>query len=288
MIRSLFLSLALYCALVFTAGAALAAPVKDIDAPVTPGSPLTVRKLAEKIFKGLKEEENSSDLVLSEEKVLRQLGTKERSTAPAGAKLTSYESRTVRADGRRYLLLLVEVETPQEEGEPFGLTVLAVFPEGGDELLDVANMKTDRFCNLDQDKLFPLGPDDALLIRNHHSNSNQSYLTSTLLFVREGRLRRIAEVFTLSVVSDCAHSFSETLEWSATPDPEAPKGYPKVVAKAVLKHEPWPGAGLDCPKKSSKPATVFTETYRWSEAKKIFQASGNGMAGLDRFNKDKF
>lgn len=256
---------------------ALAESVADLDAPIGPGASLTFVRLAEAVFPGLTRDQDSGDFATATEKILRQPGTRERVTLPAGAKLGPVEAFRARGDGRAYLVTLWTVAAAT--GYPGdSATVLALFPEGQAEPTDVVSVQTDVFCDAGDGKILAIGPDDAFHIRNHHSNSNQSYLDTGLFHIVDGRLRRIAGVFTLDVRTDCAHTFFEVLRWRV--EPQAGRTYPNVVATVTLSPR------SDCPGgKTALPSRVFAETYRFDAARKSFLPNGKGFGGLDAFNE---
>jgi hypothetical protein len=271
----------LACLLLFLAacriGPVLAAPVADLGAPVAPGSPRTFAQLAGAVFPGLARDPETGEFATTAEKVLRQPGTRERVTLPAGARLGPVEAFRVRGDGRTCLVTLWTVAA--ETGFPGDTaTVLAVFPEGAGDPTDVASVQTDVFCDTGTAGLLAIGPDDAFVIRNHHSNSNQSYLETGLFHIVDGRLRRIASVFTLDVRADCGHTFFETLAWGVARREGG--AYPDITATVTLSPR------TDCP--GGRPAVrarVFRETYRFDPAGRRYLPTGKGFGGLDAFNE---
>ncbi len=272
-------SLVLWAALgLVLPGAASAVDASRFDEPVLPGDGRAFLALARAVFPGLAEEDGA--LVTARDQVLRQPGTKARFTLPAGARLTGAEALAVRGDGQANLVVLwsLAAETENPGG---GAAVLAVFPGAANVPTDVASVGTDVFCDLADGRLLALGPDQAFFIRNHHSNSNQSYLDTGLFHVTASRLRRIAQVMTLSVRGSCNAAFEERLDWETTPRPGAV--YPDVTA--VVRLSPGPG----CPKgPAGMPAGTLRETFRHAPASGRFTARGQGLAALDAFNERNF
>jgi hypothetical protein len=269
----------LLCAMAL-AGYARPVPAQRVtafDAKIGPESLLTYAQLAETLFKGATGNPDSGELTTVEDKVLRQPGTKARVTLPEGARIGSVAAFLVRGEGRRYLVTLwsavADMGTPGD-----GATILAIFPEGEREPTDVVSVQTDVFCDTGDGKFLSIGPDDAFFIRNSHNNSNQSYLNTGLFHVVDGRLRRIAEVFTFDVRASCAHSFQETLDWRVEPVSGNP--YPSITATVKLS----PADDCKTSKASPKPR-VFTESYRYDAAGKRFVPQGKGFGVLDAFNE---
>ncbi|WP_300157154.1 hypothetical protein [Solidesulfovibrio sp.] len=272
-------SLLLWAALSLTLpGLAGAVDASRFDDPVLPGDGRTFLALVRAVFPGIAEEDGA--LVTTRDQVLRQPGTKERFTLPAGARLTGAEALAVRGDGQANLVVLwsLAAETENPGG---GAAVLAIFPGDADVPADVASVGTDVYCDLADGRLLALGPDHAFFIRNHHFNSNQSYLDTGLFHVTASRLRRVAQVMTLSVRGACNAAFEERLDWETSPRPGAV--YPDVTA--VVRLSPGPGcrkgpAGL--------PTGALRETYRHDPASGRFTARGKGLAALDTFNERNF
>jgi hypothetical protein len=142
-------------------------------------------------------------------------------------------------------------------------------------------------CFFEENPLLSLGSDDAFLVVNHHFNSNQSYVDTSLFRVQDGRLRAIDSVLTLSVSGLCEKSFQETLAWRTEKDGDSL--YPRIVATVTLTHGPGENESPECLERKIKPRReTFTETYRWDKAKRGFISDGRGFKGLDRFNRDNF
>ena len=169
----LVLACALLAHFVAARAQARAETVADVNAPVQAGSKITYRKLLDAVFNGVKTNE-SGELVTADEKVLRQVGSKERTVLPAGALLTDIKVMRLRGDGKRYVLLAITIEDHSGDNGWGGAFVLADFPEGSAEPQDAADVQGDRFCSLDEKGIL-LGPDDGFFIENTHSNSGQGY-----------------------------------------------------------------------------------------------------------------
>ncbi|MHB8138120.1 MAG: hypothetical protein ACYDGO_06985 [Smithellaceae bacterium] len=258
----------------------------DWDAPLEKESGLTSKKLLSSVFKGIREDPESVDLVTVSEKALRVPGSKERTVLPEGTRFTSFKAIRVRGDGRRYLVMFWDTES--NAGAPnFGASVIAIFAEDSAEPLDVANVKSTDFCSLGN--RLSLGPDDAFTIDNSHSNSSQSYFHTDMFHIHDGRIKRIASVPMLSIQAGCEDSFDETLTWRTEPDAGSP--YLKVVATVTLIKRPgeYERDSGNCPKsKKSWRKEVFMETYRWNNAKKQYVGPIKPFERLKRFNEKNF
>ncbi|MGD0783989.1 MAG: hypothetical protein ABSA30_14160, partial [Candidatus Aminicenantales bacterium] len=246
-------------------------------------SALTFKELVSHIFKDVREDGASGNLVTSSEKALRRIGTRERTVLPAETPLTDFDSIRVRGDGRRYLILMIGAETEATEVPGGGAAIVAVFPEGSAEPQDMAEVKADRLCFFGETRL-GLGPDDAFTIVNHHSNSNQAYLITELYRIQGGRFQLIDSVFTLSATGLCENSLQEVLTWQTEPD--GASSHPKIVAAVSVRQGPGEDETPECLERGIKPRKLtFSETYRWDKAKNRYSRGGNGFEALDRLNE---
>jgi len=267
-------------------GMARAELVQDLDTPIAVGSALSYRQLVDRVFPGSGKAGGQGEVSTVAEKVLRRLGTRQRTVLSEGTRLTGFEVQRVRGDGRRYLVLRWDAEPPDGD---MGASVVAVFPEGSAEPQDVADVQDDRFSSFGSRALLPLGPDDGFTVLNAHHNSNQGYLETLLFHIHEGRLRQIATVFTLRVRGACEHSFDEALAWRTVP--EAGTVYPKVVATVTLTRGPDKEESEGCPTRTRKRTQeTFSGSWRWDKAKQRYVADGStqSLERLQKFNQKSF
>lgn len=265
-------------------GLACALPSLAADEPggwalsLGPGSAL---EAARRLFSGATQEADGS-LVLAHDRLLRLPGTsKTRAQLPAGTRLSAPTALRVRSEGRPYTLLMWEGVRPDASGDGgFGeeVAVLAVLPEGSLDASDVAEVKGDRDTYLDQGPV--LGSEDAFTVLNAHHNSSQGYASTDLFHLRDGRLRRIASVFTLSSLINCQDAFQEDLQWRVEPDGDGP---PRILAQLTLTHAPaLMRSGCDrMPRTRNE---HFEDRYRWNAAQKRYLHEGGNSDRLDRWN----
>lgn len=246
-----------------------------LDAPVSPGSTITYAQLVAVVFTGA--HNDVVGWVTGPEKVLRRIGEKGRTTVPEGSPLGNVEALRIRGDGRTYVVLLIAVDF--EGGVPGGgAAVLAAFPEGSAEPVDVADVKRDLWCSFAEKATLAIGADDAFIVTNSHNNSNQGYVDTSLFYIAGGRLRRIDSIFTLSVGGVCGASFDEALTWQTKDEAHDP--HPRIVATVAL----TPVAdGGDCPKSPRRHKQVFKAVYRFEDGRYV--AAQSTMKVLDRFNR---
>ena len=213
---------------------------------------------------------------LTEDKILRMPGTsKDRADLPAGTTLQAPDSVTIRAQGRRYTLLMWDGERPtSSENGGFGdsIAVLAVFPEGSAEPTDVAEVRQDRETYLIAGGTPTLGPDDTFTVVNTHLNAGEEFVITSLFHLRDRRLRRIAEVFTESAMG-CTGSVVETPSWKIG----AVKGgeYPELISVVDVVKNPA-AYTKDCEAPRPKERRLhYEDRYRWDALKKQYVLVGS-------------
>jgi hypothetical protein len=213
--------------------------------------------------------------------------TRERALLPAGTHLSSPRTRTVRAAGATYLVVLWDAERPSDDaagGFGDGAAVLAVFPEGSRTPTDVAEVKTDQLTFFGDEPFVALGPDEGFTIVNHHANAGQPYTDTGLFHVHHGRLRRIAAVLTLSTLSGCAAAFRESLRWRTEPTGGE---YPRIVATVDLVRAPAEDQeGCDGPRAGER-REHFDDTFEWDAAKQAYVRRGGTLDRLARWNESR-
>ena len=225
---------------------------------------------------------DGNEIILAEDKELRIPGTsKTRADLAAGTRLTFADAIRVRSQGKQYDLLLwngLRPESSEEGGFAEAVSVLAVFPEGGATAIDVAEVKTDRETYLAKSDL-KLGDDEAFTIINAHLNAGQSYNITDLFHLRDGRLRRVAEVFLLDNSGiKCVDVTREQLSWRAVADGNE---LPRLVATIELTRAPK--EEKDCEGRAKETRENFEGVFVWDAAKNAYRAES--AAGLDRLQK---
>jgi hypothetical protein len=228
---------------------------------------------------------SGDQFVLAHDKILRIPGTTtERAELPADTHLQAPTAGVVRAQGRRYTLLIWDGIRPaasEAGGAGEGVSVLAVFPEGSAEPTDVAEVKLDRETYLSTEGTPRLGLDDSFTVLNAHLNAGEEFLITAIFHLREGRLRRIAEVYTHSTSGGCAQSATESLSWKT--QAAGTRELPDLVAIVDVVRAPKADT-KDCdPPIPRERHERYEDVYRWDPGTKQYQrASGtlNKRPGL--------
>jgi hypothetical protein len=193
-------------------------------------------------------------------------------TLPAHTEFSQYSGVFVQSERQGYFIAL-------GDNNDF-VAVLAVFPEGSDKPLTVLNVKQDRLTWIN-DKTVQLGKNQAFVLDNHHFNSSQGYLISSLFLIEQGKLQLIDAIFTLSARGLC-ESFTETLSWKTTKHSNL--SHPPFTAIVTLDTQSEDSSDESCVKKSF-PQRVFTKNYVWNKRKHVYEGSDKQFKQLQHFNE---
>lgn len=226
---------------------------------------------------------------LSREKVLRRPGTRrERTVLPAGTTVRLSQALAVNEGGRPHDVLLWDARLP-DAGADGGFNgeaaVLAVFAAGHAAPIDVAEVKADRFTSFPDRPLLKLSAlDDAFAVHNTHANAGQPYTSASLFHLRQGRLRRIAEIDLLGELSGCARAFDEVLDWRTEP---AMAPLPVIVARVTLTHAPRASTAGCEGRRPPERRETFEERWRWDAARGQYVSVGGTLQRLQRWNDSR-
>lgn len=200
---------------------------------------------------------------------LRRLDGEPADAAPFSFR--SVETLAMRSDGRPVLLVATE-------GDPAGgefSMILAAYDmtPAVPRLVDYVDAGMDRWTDLGVTLTLAEG-NDAFAMRGHHDNSSESFEATGIAFLREGRFAPIASVLAYGA-QGCGWQTTQEAAYDTQPDPGA--RYSAVVlsvtqetlmrAEACDGGETWPEPGT----------VVFTDIYRWDEARGIFASATNNL-----------
>lgn len=189
----------------------------------------------------------------------------------------------VHSDGKDRLLLMLDLG--QTEGVAASYTVLALFNVAGSPtLVDAALVGYDLLTSFHDPARLSIGDGkDAVLTRSSHFNSNQTYIRTALILIRNDRLQLVDDFFTFHD-RGCAYVRDEVIDFRAG-DRDA-RTYSDIIVTARETTEP---TDLDCgddPK--PQPGTrTFSVTYRWDEAASKFVPDSDAIDRLEQENMDR-
>jgi len=259
----------------------------DLSSRVT-GTNTTHLELLRRIIPDLQLDANDAEVARGHKTIsIKHL---RENTPPAALegniKLESFQSRWIKSDGRRVLLLEIDLSAEEAnqgtpyEGESDLLAAFVVQPSV--RLLDVMDVKTDRFSGFwENPSVFPLTPQsDAFVVNSSHSNAGESYNDLTVLFLNRDRLEAITNIFLLDT-QGCAATFTETPSFRVQPGNIK---YPRVLVTVKVKKD----ADLeDCDRRTRGYVKAYQAVYVWNGAKREYRTTSQQLNALDRFNRNR-
>jgi hypothetical protein len=170
----------------------------------------------------------------------------------------------VKAAGKDRLAMLLDFGSGEDSAE--GFAALALYDlSGTPKLLDVVNVATDKDSYFRDPGKFAIGAaDDALMTMSMHFNSNQSYVTTQLILVRNDRFEPVDSIFTFDEQA-CGYRSSQNLAFRAGP---GELSYADIIATVIDATE---ATGEDCGDTRPPPVAsrTITVTYHWDGARYI-------------------
>ncbi|WFP63167.1 hypothetical protein [Mesorhizobium sp. WSM4904] len=210
------------------------------------------------------------------------LGGDEGGSPPETINLPNAAVLSIKAGGRERLTMLFDLGQAQDSAE--GFAVLALYDlSGKPRLLDAVNVGTDQSSYFRDPGKLALGPgDDALITMSTHFNSNQGYVSTILVVVRDDRFEPIDQIDTFDE-NVCAYRRTQDLSFQ-TPGDEKP--YAAIRATVTDATVP---SGENCeeppPEAASRDISV---TYRWDKAKSRYAKDSDAFEKLAAENAERF
>lgn len=254
--RAVGLALAAWCAL------GLAARAEDVTDPA-PGHPgvtyqQLLRQAMPKLAKGDGDTWNAGAIP-----GLRDASGKAETLSDLS--FDSLDVQTAQEGGHRRLLVLTD---GNQSDEGFA-AVLMVFDDepATPKLLDKMDVGQDQMVILGDP--FPIAAgSDAFLIDNTHTDSGESYDLTSPFYLQDGKLHIVTTLFT-SNVQECGYQGAQDIKVGVAPAPGARFNSLTVRISDVMKRT---DEDCDPAPKVAVRDRVYTDTYRWSEAKQAFVA----------------
>lgn len=201
---------------------------------------------------------------------------------PETVGIDSVEIMPIPGDAARIIVL---ADVGRAEGYVAEVELLALFAlTPAAKLLDVVEVGNDRWTGFAEKKPVLLAPGSPLImIYSGHSNSNQSYQSTEMIFVRDSRFRLIDSILTFNE-RYCLFQRTQEPIVSTLPD----RG-PYRAVHAVVR-ETTKLSGEDCgDEKAPRPGlTTYQATYRWDARRQVFVASSRQLSKLAAENIKRF
>jgi hypothetical protein len=193
---------------------------------------------------------------------------------------------TLRADGKPRLALMADLGP--SDGDVTEFTLLALFDMTGQpKLLDVVEVGTDRLTGFTDHPVLPLRQgsqhqSDLIVVDSDHFNSNEDFVGTELLFVRNDRFELVGSLFTFDAKL-CASTRQQLP--AITTQADAGRRYRQIrvaVRETLALQDDRMGCGDE---KVPHPFTrTYRETYRWNAHRGEFEISASDLRKLDREN----
>lgn len=188
----------------------------------------------------------------------------------------------VRTGGKDRLTMLFDLGQVQDSAE--GFSVLALYDLAGKpRLLDAVNVGTDQGSYFRDPGKLALGPgDDALITMSTHFNSNQGYVSTILILVRNDRFEPIDQVNTFDE-NVCAYKRTQDLSFQVPGDEK-----PYAAIKVTVTDATAPG-GESCEEPASEAVSHdISVTYHWDTAKSRYVRDSDAFEKLAADNAKRF
>jgi len=213
----------------------------------------------------------------------RHVEGEDAKTVPDGPVSIKYLSPLkIRADGSDRLVLLADLGPSEEAVAEFVL--LALFDlSDKPKLLDVVEVGRDRLTGFADKPSIPLGrgvgPDSY---QQRSLQFERGLVNTELVFVRHGRFRLAASVFTFNL-NTCGYRLTELPLVTVRPDPGGPYGRIDlaITERVKLKDD----SGCNGEKMPRPSAPTFHATYRWNGRRQKFVATSDNLRLLDEENE---
>ncbi|MDX8453202.1 hypothetical protein RFM98_10575 [Mesorhizobium sp. VK9D] len=210
------------------------------------------------------------------------LGGDDGGSPPEAVNLPNAAVLAIKAGGKDRLTMLFDLGQSQDSAQ--GFAVLALYDlTGKPKLLDAVNVGTDQSTYFrDPGKLAVSAGDDALIIMSTHFNSNQGYVGTILILVRNDRFEPIDQINTFDE-NVCAYKRTQDLSFQ-TRGGEKPYAAIKVTVTDATKpsdescEEPAPNA-------VSQDISVI---YRWDKAGSRYVRNSDAFEKLSVENAKRF
>jgi hypothetical protein len=213
---------------------------------------------------------------------MRDIIGDEGGSPPETINLPSAAVLPIKAGGKDRLTMLFDLGQAEDSAE--GFAVLALYDlTGKPKLLDAVNVGTDRNSYFRDPGKLALGPgDDALITMSMHFNSNQGYVGTILVLVRDDRFEPIDQINTFDE-NVCAYKRTQDLSFQ-TPGSEKPYAPIKVTVTDATAP-----SGDSCEEPAPEAASRdISVTYRWDKAKSRYVKDSDAFEKLSAENAKRF
>ena len=263
-------------------------PATDLTAPVLKGSKTTYIDLLRTLFTDLEMNPDLPSGATAHKTVpIRHIGEEEEGTVLEGDfEIKELELRQVLNQGRPLFLSLIDLtagnanEATPYEGEA---TVLALFSAEPAKLLDILDVKTDKFTDFwgKQPILHLDSRNDYFVIHNTHWNAGESYNDYTVMSVDNGKFTVITSLFGLDTQA-CGWKETQTPIFRALGTPNSK--YPRLVVTVRVMKEV---NSEECARRARGYTRYYRAIYHWNATKGCYEGDSGQLERLDKYNRSR-
>jgi hypothetical protein len=213
---------------------------------------------------------------------LAAVGDRKKVETPPDIELRFVETVEISDDPTRLVVLadLGEVEFETATVNALALFRLTPTPK----LLDVVDVGTDRNTGFSETPTGLLAPKSPLiLVASGHGNSNQAYLSTQMIYIRDNRFEEIDSVFTLSD-DGCAFDRKQAASFRLSPSPGPYRALDVEVLETVTPTD------AECGDEKAPPAseTAYRASYGWDAKRRKFVTSSKELDRLFKLDEKRF
>jgi hypothetical protein len=213
----------------------------------------------------------------------RHIEGEKAKTVPAGpVAIQLLTGHTIRSQGKSRLALMADLGP--SDGDVTEFTLLALFDMTDQpKLLDVVEVGGDRLTGFTDKPLLPLGRgSDLIVIDSDHFNSNEDFVGTEFLFVRNDRFRLAGSLFTFDAKLCTSRRIQEP---AITTQADAGNHYREIYVavneSVTLERDRAGCSGEKTPRPFHR---TYRAIYRWNAAKERFKITSSDLKRLDREN----
>lgn len=210
------------------------------------------------------------------------LGDDEGGSPPEAINLSNAAVLAIKAGGKERLTMLFDLGEAQDSAE--GFAVLALYDlTGKPKLLDAVNVGTDQSTYFrDPGKLAVGAGDDALITMSTHFNSNQGYVGTILILVRNDRFEPIDQINTFDE-NVCAYKRTQDLSF------QTHRGEKTYAAIKVTVTDTTKPSGESCEEPVLKAVShEISVTYHWDKAGSRYVRNSDAFEKLSAEDAKRF
>lgn len=179
--------------------------------------------------------------------------------------------------------ILALIDLGASDGNVEEATVLGLYELSPKlKLLDAVEVGNDRWTDMAAKNPPMLAPGSPLIVVDSgHSNSNEAYNSTDLVFVRGDRLALVGDLFTFNE-SFCAFDRTQETTYRALPAP-GPYASVQVTVRETTKLTGEDGCS-DQPAPRKGGVKTYQGVYRWDAAKGAYVSHSKSLDALDAVN----